>query len=110
MPSLLSDFRYAIRTLARKPGGAAIAIAALALGIGANTAVFSAADGVLWRPVPLPHSERVFLVLDQYRRQGGWIPVSPANYLDWNVRNHVFENLAAFALRQREPDLGRFLR
>ena len=87
---LRQDLRYAARTLARAPGFTAVAILVLALGIGANTAVFSVTDYVLIRPLPFPSPERLVSVwetLPGYQH----MELSPANYRDWKQigRAHV---------------------
>jgi putative ABC transport system permease protein len=91
-----ADVRFGIRTLARSPGFALIAILALALGIGANTAVFSAVDTVLLRPLPFNDPSRLAFVWEDVSYIG--FPrntPAPANYVDWAKQNHVFETMAA---------------
>ncbi len=92
---LRQDLRYTARTLARAPGFTAVAILVLALGIGANTAVFSVTDYVLIRPLPFPSPDRLVSLwetLPGYQR----MELSPANYRDWKRMNGVFEELGAF--------------
>jgi putative ABC transport system permease protein len=94
--ALLQDLRYGIRTLAKNPGFTIVAVLTLALGIGANTAVFSLVDAVLLRPLPYPESDRLFTVYqtlpqDPSQNTG----VSYPNYLDWVQQNQVFESIAA---------------
>jgi putative ABC transport system permease protein len=96
---LRQDLRYTARTLARAPGFTAVAILVLALGIGANTAVFSVTDYVLIRPLPFPSPDRLVSLwetLPGYRH----MELSPANYRDWKRMNIVFEDLAAIATQQ----------
>src|SRR5271166_2135575 len=94
---LLQDFRYALRQLRRSPGFTAIAVVTLALGIGANTAIFSAVHAVLLKPLPYSDADRLVVVWEQNPHRG-WFEniVSAANYLDWRQQNHVFSGLAAF--------------
>ena len=85
-----------MRTLAKNPGFTAVAVLTLALGIGANTAIFSVVDAVLLRPLPYPESDRLFTVYqtlpqDPAQNTG----VSYPNYLDWTQQNQVFESIAA---------------
>ncbi len=92
---LRQDLRHTIRTLLRKPGFAIVAILVLALGIGANTAVFSVTDFALIRALPFPSSDRLVKLwqsLPGYNR----MELSPANYRDWKQTNTVFQDLAAF--------------
>src|ERR1700678_2767676 len=91
---LRQDLRYAARTLARAPGFTAVAILVLALGIGANTAVFSVTDYVLIRPLPFPSPHRLVSVwetLPGYQH----MELSPANYRDWKRMNSVFVEMGA---------------
>ena len=88
------DLRYTARTLARAPGFTAVAILVLALGIGANTAVFSVTDYVLVRPLPFPSADRLVKIwetLPGYRK----MEASPANYRNWKRMNTVFEDAGA---------------
>ena len=96
MGALLQDLRYGIRTLAKNPGFTIVAVLTLALGIGANTAIFSVVDAVLLRPLPYPESDRLFMVYqtlpqDPAQNTG----VSYPNYLDWAQQNEAFESMAA---------------
>ncbi|HEY6271768.1 MAG TPA: ABC transporter permease [Terriglobales bacterium] len=90
MTTLIVDVRYGLRILAKSPGFAAVAILTLALGIGANTAIFSVVDAVLLRPLPYKDPGRLVVVLHY-----GEYPVAPANFLDWQRQNHVFESMGA---------------
>ncbi|MGE5144830.1 MAG: ABC transporter permease [Acidobacteriota bacterium] len=87
------DVRYAGRLLRRSPGFAAVAVATLALGIGATTAVLSFVDAILLHPLPYADPERLVVLL-----HGGENPVSPANYLDWKARARSFEAMGAAEL------------
>ena len=90
MNDLLQDIRYASRLLARSPGFFAMAVGALALGIGANTAVFSAVHSVLLKPLPYPDSERLALIFD-VQSDCATCPASYPKYIDWRQQNRVFE-------------------
>jgi putative ABC transport system permease protein len=95
--NLIQDLRYGLRMLRANPGFTAVAVITLALGIGANTAIFSVADALLWKPLALPELDRLVMVMERQQKQpSGWIPVSPANYIDWKTQNKVFEHLAAW--------------
>jgi len=94
--ALLQDLRYGIRTLAKNPGFTVVVVLTLALGIGANTAIFSVVDAVLLRALPYPQSDRLFTVyqtLSQDPAQNAG--VSYPNYLDWTQQNQVFDSIAA---------------
>jgi putative ABC transport system permease protein len=96
MQTLWQDIRYGVRMLLKNPGFTAVAVLTLALGIGANTAIFSVIDGVLLRPLPFPAPERIFSVHQAMPEKG--IPKSGAsypNYLNWERQNQSFEKLAA---------------
>ena len=90
----MSDLRLAARTFARSPGFTLSALVALALGIGANTAIFTVIDGVLLRPLPYPHAERIVVVNRLYKGDsyGG---VSAAKYRFWKEHSRSFEAAAA---------------
>jgi putative ABC transport system permease protein len=88
------DLRYALRRIRNGPGFAAMAIATIALAIGANTAMFSFVNGVLINPLPYPDPDRVVRVLER-RPDGGPNGISTLNFLDWARDNTVFEHLAA---------------
>ncbi|HEY7169816.1 MAG TPA: ABC transporter permease [Vicinamibacterales bacterium] len=91
---MLHDVRYACRTLVRNPGFAAVALLTLALGIGANTAIFSFVDGVLLRPLPYRNADRIVRVLEKPPR-GERNGISTLNFLDWSRDNEVFDFMAA---------------
>jgi putative ABC transport system permease protein len=96
MGTLLSDVRYGFRMLLKSPGFTALAVLALALGIGANTAVFSVAIAFLKKPVSLPHLDRLVMVLTLAPEQTlGSNDVSPADYLDWKKQARSFQEMAA---------------
>jgi predicted permease len=92
MQTFCQDLRYALRTLAKSPGFAAIAILTLALGIGANTAIFSVVNAVLLRPLPFPKSKQ--LVSVQYF--DAHESTSYPNFFDLRSQNQVFTNMTAF--------------
>src|SRR6185369_8895988 len=94
---LLQDLRYGRRLLARNPGFTLIAIVTLALGIGANTAIFSIVNAFLLRPLPYGDPNRLVMVDSQHRGQS--MGVSFLDYEDWRRQNTVFDDLAFFNLR-----------
>jgi putative ABC transport system permease protein len=94
MDTFLHDVRYAIRTLLRSPGFTAVAVLALALGIGANTAIFSVVNGVLLKSLPFPEPDRL-VALNESSTKTPVMAVAFPNYLDWRARQGVFENLGA---------------
>src|SRR5262245_45564627 len=94
----MRHLRYAFRTLMRNPAFTVAALLALALGIGANTAVFSVLRGVLLRPLPYPESNRVAVVYNSFSQQGlDRGPACIADFLDWRARTRSFETLDAVA-------------
>src|SRR5215216_2723441 len=97
METLLQDIRYGARTLAKNRAFTAIAIIALALGIGANTAIFSVVNAVMIRPLPFKDPDRLTIVWEHNRQRARpQNVVSPANFLDWRDQNNVFEDMALF--------------
>jgi putative ABC transport system permease protein len=92
--TMLADIRYALRTLAASPAFTLAAVLTLALGIGANTAIFTAVYGVLLKPLPYGDPDRLVRISET--RRGGLWNVSYPNYLDWRARNHVFDGMAIF--------------
>jgi len=94
MSDLLQDLRFGFRSLRRSPGFAIVALLTIAVGIGANTAIFSYIDGVLLRPLPYPDADRMVRILEKPPR-GGTYRDSTLNYLDWEKQNTVFEYLCA---------------
>ncbi|HEV3469202.1 MAG TPA: ABC transporter permease [Pyrinomonadaceae bacterium] len=98
MRTLLQDLRFAARVLWKSPGVSAVAIVALTLGIGANTAIFSVVNAVLLRPLPYPEPERLVRLSEDSERVPG-MSVSYPNFLDWREQQTVFEQMAAMQLQ-----------
>ncbi len=94
MTGILQNLRYAFRLLRKSPGFTAVAVITLALGIGANTAIFSVVYSALIAPLPYPHSDQLVMVWS--KGEGGRNSVSAADYLDWKRQNTVFQDLEAF--------------
>ena len=94
---MFRDFRFAMRSLWRNPSFAAVAALSIALGIGANTAMFSMADAMLLRPVPVPHPAALLNLRSQLRGHGAGSDVYP-DYVDYRARTRAFSGLTAFRL------------
>jgi len=90
MQNLWQDFRQGVRSLAKSPGFTLLAVLALALGIGANTAIFSVVNSILLRPLAYADPGRLVVILHD-----GTLPVSPADFLDWRRLSRSFEQIAA---------------
>ncbi len=94
---LRGDLRYALRTLVKSPGFAAIAVGSLALGIGANTAIFSVVNAVLLRPLPFPHGEQLMGVMEANDQKGGGDTGSSySDFSAWRERTRSFSALAGY--------------
>lgn len=98
------DLRYGVRALLRNPGFCGVAILALALGIGPNTAIFTMVNAVLLKPLPVPEPHRVVMIWGTVLKSGfDQLPVSGADYLDWKRQATSFDKMAAaFAI----PEYG----
>lgn len=96
MQNFWFDIRYALRALRKTPGFTAVAVLTLALGIGANTAIFSVVKAVLLHSLPFKDASRLLLVRESTGK-GTENPVSYMNFLDWRAQNHVFDKIAAFS-------------
>lgn len=93
--TLIQDIRYAVRALRRDRAFALVAILTLALGIGANTAIFTVVDGVLLKPLPYPDPDRLLTLWESSRADDLKSPVAPANFYDWRQQSHSFAKMAA---------------
>jgi putative ABC transport system permease protein len=93
---MLHDFRYAIRTLRKNPAFTVVAVLTLALGIGANTALFSVVNAVLLRPLPYRDPARL-VQLWESNQWSRTVLVSRLNFLDWREQSHSFESMAVYA-------------
>jgi putative ABC transport system permease protein len=91
---LTQDLRYAVRTLLKSPGFTLVAVLTLALGIGANTALFSVIEAALLKPFPYPEPGRLVRVYSTSRQGAQWT-ASPADFFDWQAMTHSFAGLAA---------------
>ncbi|HTH49429.1 MAG TPA: ABC transporter permease, partial [Candidatus Limnocylindria bacterium] len=93
----MNDLRFALRQLLKNPGFAAVAVLTLALGIGANTAIFSVINAVLLRPLPFAQPEQLVRLYESRTKTGlQQGPISPPTFLDWRQQNSVFVGLSAF--------------
>jgi putative ABC transport system permease protein len=97
MNGLYQDLIYGLRMMRKNPGFTALAVITLALGIGANTAVFSNVNALLLKPFPFPDLDRVTVVWETVPKQDATsVKAAPANFLDWTVQSKTFDHLAAF--------------
>src|SRR5690348_12123452 len=93
----MNDLKFAFRQLLKNPGFTAVAVITLALGIGANTVMFSLVNGVLLKPLPYPDSERLVALSNNQREQGqDFIGLSAPAFVDWRAQTTSFEDLAAY--------------
>src|SRR3981189_207755 len=102
LDTFAQDFRYGARLLLKNPGFAVIAVLTVALGVGANAAIFSVVHAVLLKPLPYPESDRLVMVwekvfLPNYQNEEN--NPSPGNYSDWKSQNTVFEDIGSYRNR-----------
>src|ERR1044072_3130832 len=97
MERLWQDLQYSFRTLWKKPSFTIVAVVTLALGIGANAAIFSMVNGMLFRSLPYPKANRLVMVWETNQRRK-WDQMYPSypNFADWRDQNTVFEDMAAY--------------
>ena len=95
MDTLLQDIRYGMRGFFKRPGFTIVALIAIALGIGANTAIFSLVNAVLLRPLPFAEPDRLIWVYGNVRNGGNTASVAPLDFLDFRSQNTTFEQFAA---------------
>ena len=93
MEALWHDLKYGARMLAKSPGFTAVAVIALALGIGANTAIFSVVNAALLRALPYRDADKLVIVWEKSRKNDQNV-VNPANFMDWSEQNNVFTDMA----------------
>ena len=96
MNGLIQDLRFALRMLRKSPGFAATAILTLALGIGANSAIFSVVQRVLLRPLPYPHAENLVEISNSYKPVWPQLGLSPGDYTDWRRDARSFSEMGAY--------------
>lgn len=96
LEQLVADIRFGLRMLRKNPGFTAVAVLTLALGIGANTYIFSVVDALLFRPMEFPDPDRIVALWERLPAVNlDRNELAPANFLDWKVQNHVFDHIAA---------------
>src|SRR5215218_5052653 len=102
MDHVIKDIRFGVRNLLRRPGFAAVALITLALGIGANTAIFSVVNAVLLRPLPFKDPQQVVMVWNRGVEAAGGdrTPLAYADLLDWRAQSRSFESIGAYQLAQ----------
>src|SRR5947207_10713100 len=92
---VIQDLHFGLRMLRRSPGFAAVAVLTLALGIGANTVIFTVVNGVILKPLPYPQPQRLVMLWERQLSDGPLGPVAPANFFDWREQSHSLEKMAA---------------
>src|SRR3954454_164224 len=94
---MLGDVRFGVRTLLKDPGFTWVAVLALALGIGGNTAMFTMLRGVVLKPLPYTHPDRLTTLYETYPPRNSPGAVSTPNFQDWRAQSRSFEELAAYS-------------
>src|ERR1700739_1616160 len=98
--TILGDVRVSARGLGKSPGFVAVVVISLALGIAANSTIFSILDAILYRPLPYPNSNRLVVLWQSEQAHAGARQAPPiAENVDWNKQNHVFEDIALTSQR-----------
>src|SRR6266853_1506859 len=96
----MNDLKFAIRQLVKNPGFTAVAIGTLALGIGANTTIFSLVNGILLKPLPYGEPDRLVNVFENCKEQNqDFVDLNAPGFVDWRAQNSVFEDMAAYQVR-----------
>src|SRR5215211_5220420 len=95
MDSIIKDIRYGLRSMLKRPAFTVIALVALALGIGANTAIFSLVNAVVIQPLPFPEPDRLVWMYGNIRNGGNRASVAPLDFLDFRAQNKTFEQFGA---------------
>src|SRR6185312_16358512 len=107
----MNDLKFALRQLLKNPGFTVVAVLTLALGIGANTAIFSIINGVMLRPLPYPKPDRLVTLWERSPQRGiEQERVSGPNYLDWRAQNSVFSEMAVSPCWQGSEEFNLVLR
>ena len=106
MTSIVKDLRHAIRILAKSPGFTFVALVSLAIGIGANTAIFSLVNAVMLRPMPVAEPDALVSIFQADERNPGNLPVSHLNWKDLRAQNTSFEDIAAISFGQVNAQTG----
>src|SRR4030095_7648289 len=96
----MNDVKYGLRMLVKSPGFSVVAVLSLALGIGANTAIFRLVNAVLLRPIPVDDAARLMSVSTTDQKNPGNLPLSHLNFKDLRAQNAVFTDMAAFTFNQ----------
>src|SRR5688572_17126910 len=100
METMMQDIRYGLRSLMRQPAFALVAVCSLALGIGANTAIFTLVNAVLLKPLEFAEPDRLVMIWEAAPEIGFPIgDAAVANYIDWKSQNTVFDDMAAVSFR-----------